>query len=46
MDFIVTLEYRGAFLIYMIGNIAVPIISLLVWLTVSEQGVALPLDRG
>jgi len=45
MDFIVTLEYRGAFLIYMIGNVAVPVISLLVWLTVSEQGVAMPLNR-
>ncbi len=41
-----TLEYRGAFLIYMINAVAGPVISLLVWLTVSEQGVRLPYDRG
>jgi ABC-2 type transport system permease protein len=41
----VTLEYRGAFLIYMINTVAAPLISLAAWLAVSEQGVALPFDR-
>lgn len=41
----VTLEYRGAFLILMFNNLAYPLISLLVWLTVSDQGVALPYER-
>ena len=40
-----TLEYRGAFLIYMINTVAGPLVSLLVWLAVSEQGVQLPYDR-
>ncbi len=44
-DVMVTLEYRGVFLVYMINTVAGPIISLLVWLTVSEQGVRLPYDR-
>ncbi len=41
-----TIEYRGAFLIYMINIVAGPLVSLLVWLTVAGQGVALPYDRG
>ena len=40
-----TLEYRWAFLIYMINVTVGPLISLLVWLTVSEQGVPLPYNR-
>jgi ABC-2 type transport system permease protein len=32
-----TLEYRGGFFIYMLEAVLVPVISLLVWLTVSEQ---------
>jgi len=46
MNIVATLEYRGAFFIYMVNNVAVPVVSLLVWLTVSEQGVALPYTRG
>jgi len=44
-DVIATLEYRGAFFILMVNTVAGPVISLLVWLTVSEQGVRLPYDR-
>lgn len=40
-----TLEYRWAFLIYMINTVIGPLVSLLVWLTVSEQGVPLPYNR-
>ena len=39
------LEYRSAYFIYQISNVAGPTISLLVWLTVSEQGVRLPYTR-
>lgn len=46
MSVMLTLEYRGAFFIYMVNVVATPLISLLIWLTVSEQGVALPYDRG
>jgi len=46
INIVVTLEYRGAFFIYMINNVAVPVVSLLVWLTLGEQGVALPYNRG
>lgn len=45
MNVMATLEYRGAFLVYMINTVVGPVISLLVWLTVSEQGVRLPYDR-
>src|SRR5918998_220888 len=45
MNVVMTLEYRGAFLIYMINTVVSPVIALLVWLTVAEQGVALPYDR-
>ena len=41
-----TIEYRGAFLIYMINIVAGPLVSLMVWLTVAGQGVRLPYDRG
>ncbi len=45
MNVMSTIEYRAAFLIFMINVVATPLISLLVWLTVGEQGVALPYDR-
>lgn len=45
MDVMTTLEYRGAFFIYMVNIVATPLISLLVWLTVAEQGVHLPYGR-
>ena len=45
VNVMVTLEYRGAFLIYMFNTVAGPTIALLVWLTVGDQGVALPYDR-
>lgn len=41
----VTLEYRAAFLIYMINTVASPLVALAVWLAVSAQGVPLPYDR-
>jgi ABC-2 type transport system permease protein len=40
-----TLEYRATFLVYMVGAVAGPMISLLVWLAVSGQGALLPYDR-
>ncbi|HEU5100833.1 MAG TPA: ABC-2 family transporter protein [Roseiflexaceae bacterium] len=46
MNVMSTIEYRAAFLVYMINVVATPLISLLVWLTLAEQGVALPYDRG
>jgi ABC-2 type transport system permease protein len=46
MNVMSTIEYRAAFLVYMVNVVATPLISLLVWLTVAEQGVALPYDRG
>jgi ABC-2 type transport system permease protein len=46
MNVMATIEYRAAFLVYMVNVVAGPLISLLVWLTVSEQGVRLPYDRG
>ena len=45
IDVMNNLEYRGTFVIYMLGIVAGPVVSLLVWLQVSEQGVELPLDR-
>src|SRR5882672_10780972 len=45
MNVMSTIEYRSAFLIFMINVVAGPVIALLVWLTVSEQGVRLPYDR-
>lgn len=41
----VTAEYRGGFFVYMLERVLVPVISLLVWLTVGEQGVGLPYSR-
>ncbi|HEU5087489.1 MAG TPA: ABC-2 family transporter protein, partial [Roseiflexaceae bacterium] len=41
----VTLAYRGAFFLYMVLTVLSPLIALSVWLTVSEQGVALPYSR-
>ena len=40
-----SLEYRTTFFVYMVGAVAGPMITLLVWLTVSDQGVLLPYDR-
>jgi len=40
-----SLEYRTTFFVYMVGAVAGPVISLLVWLTVSDQGIRLPYDR-
>jgi ABC-2 type transport system permease protein len=40
-----TLAYRGAFFILMFSTVIGPLISLLIWRTVLDQGVQLPLDR-
>ena len=45
MNVMMTLEYRAAFFVYMINTVATPLISLLVWLAVAEQGVRLPYGR-
>jgi ABC-2 type transport system permease protein len=45
MNVMMTLEYRGAFLVYMFNAVVVPLIPLLIWLTVSAQGVPLPYGR-
>lgn len=45
MDIMQTLEYRGAFLLYMVGLIATPVVSLLVWLAVSSGSHGLPFNR-
>ncbi|HEV7213651.1 MAG TPA: ABC-2 family transporter protein [Chloroflexota bacterium] len=45
MNVMLTLEYRGAFLIYMFNSVVVPLIPLVIWLTVSVQGVPLPYAR-
>lgn len=45
MDVMATLEYRGAFFIYMVNTVAVPLISLLVWRTVSRSGAHLPYSQ-
>lgn len=45
MNVMNTLEYRGAFFIYMINTVAAPTIYLLIWLAVDAQGVSLPYDR-
>ena len=45
MNVMSTIEYRASFLVCMINVVATPLISLLVWLTVSDQGVALPYSR-
>lgn len=46
MNVSMTLEYRGAFAIYMFNAVVGPLIPLVIWLTVSAQGVALPYSRG
>jgi ABC-2 type transport system permease protein len=40
-----TLAYRGGFLILMLSTVISPLISLLIWRTVLDHGVRLPLDR-
>ena len=45
MNVMVTIEYRGAFFVFMLTTAIGPLISLLVWLAASEQGVALPYGR-
>jgi ABC-2 type transport system permease protein len=40
-----TLAYRGSFILIMFHTVMAPLISLLIWLTISEQGVPLPYDR-
>ena len=45
IDVMQTLEYRGAFLLYMVGLIATPVISLLVWLAVGAHAHNLPYGR-
>jgi len=45
MNLVMTMEYRGAMFVYIISNVTGPLISLLVWLAVSDQGVQLPYDR-
>jgi len=45
LNVMMTLEYRGAFLIYMFNTVAGPTISLLVWLAVSAAGAQLPYGR-
>ena len=45
MNVMMTLEYRGAFAVLMFNTVAGPVVSLMVWLAVSDQGVRLPYDR-
>ncbi len=45
MNVMTAVEYRGAYFVFMLDAVLVPIISLLVWLTVSEAGVQLPYSR-
>lgn len=45
MNVMMNVEYRGALVVYMLNAVVSPVISLLVWLTVSEQDVDLPYDR-
>jgi ABC-2 type transport system permease protein len=40
-----TLYYRGAFLVLMLATTISPLITLLIWRTVIDHGVRLPLDR-
>lgn len=44
MNISVTIAYRGDFIIMQIGNLMVPLISLLVWQAVLASGAALPVD--
>jgi ABC-2 type transport system permease protein len=41
-DVMATMEYRGGFFLLMVRTLLGPLISLAVWLAVSESGVALP----
>jgi ABC-2 type transport system permease protein len=45
MDIMQNLEYRGAYLLFMVGLVATPVISLLVWLAVSSGSRGLPFNR-
>ena len=45
MNVMQTFEYRGAFFLYMFDAVVGPLVSLLVWLTVADQGVPLPYAR-
>jgi len=46
MNVMLTLEYRAAVSVFILNSVARPVISLLIWLTVSDQGVRLPYGRG
>lgn len=41
----VTIAYRGDFMLMQLGNLVVPMISLLVWQAVLASGASLPVDR-
>jgi ABC-2 type transport system permease protein len=41
----VAVAYRGAFLLFMLGAIATPVISLLIWRTALSSGAQLPVDK-
>ena len=45
MNVQVSLTYRASMLLYMVSTVFGPVVALFVWLTVSEQGVALPYSR-
>ncbi len=42
IDIMTDLQYRGAFFLYVVAAVLTPVISLLVWLAISSQGVHLP----
>jgi ABC-2 type transport system permease protein len=41
----VAMAYRGAFLLFMLGAIATPVVSLLIWRTALSNGAQLPVDK-
>lgn len=45
IDLSVSLTYRGEFVIYMLGLMVTPVVSLLVWRAALAGGAALPVDR-
>jgi len=45
INLIMSMEYRGDLVLFMLNNVAIPVVSLLVWLAVADSGVSLPLDR-
>ncbi len=45
LNVMMTVEYRGDFFILMLSSVGGPLVSLLVWLAVSDEGVPLPYDR-